>query len=211
MCVSLIEEAVGKYRAAVYGKNEMISTSEILLKEAKAMATKMVGHAWLFGDILDVDWEICAVGLIRAAINAGVAYPDLGRFCMAVVDPDFARKVKKGDFIVAGENMGYGHDHDHACLSIKGAGVAAVLCDSTNSNFFRNCVDHGLAVVEYPGIHAATEQGDELEIDLAAGRIRNLTKQEEFEFTPYPSSLLAIIGAGGLYARLKQQISQGTV
>jgi 3-isopropylmalate/(R)-2-methylmalate dehydratase small subunit len=177
------------------------------------MATKMRGQAWLFGDILDVDYDICVVGKQRVLRDKGlpITAEALGQFCMAVHDPDFAKNVKKGDFIVAGENMGYGHDHDHACLSIKGAGVGAVLCNSTNSNFFRNCVDHGLPVVEYPGIHDATEQGDELEIDLAAGRIRNLTKQKEFEFTPYPSSLLAIIEAGGLYPRLTQQVAEGTV
>ena len=177
------------------------------------MATKMRGQAWLFGDILDVDYEICAVDVARTLREKGLPLTaeNLGQFCMTMVDPDFPKKVKKGDFIVAGENMGYGHDHDQACLAIKGAGVAAVLCDSTNSNFFRNCVDHGLPVVEYPGIHAATEQGDELEVDLATGRIRNLTKQKEFEFTPYPSSLLAIIEAGGLYPRLTQQVAEGTV
>jgi 3-isopropylmalate/(R)-2-methylmalate dehydratase small subunit len=177
------------------------------------MATKMRGRAWLFGDILDVDYDICAVDVARTLREKGLPLTaeNLGQFCMTMVDPDFPKKVKKGDFIVAGENMGYGHDHDQACLAIKGVGVAAVLCDSTNSNFFRNSVDHGLPVVEYPGIHAATEQGDELEVDLSAGRIRNLTKQKDFEFTPYPAPMLEIIESGGVYPRLKQQYAKGTV
>lgn len=176
------------------------------------MATKMSGHAWLFGDILDVDYEICAVGVARTLREKKLPVTEetLGQFCMTVVDPDFPKKVKKGDFIVAGENMGYGHDHDQACLAIKGVGVAAVLCDSTNSNFFRNCVDHGLPVVEYSGIHAATEQGDELEVDLVAGRIRNLTKKAEFEFTPYPPTLLTILDAGGVYPLLKERFAKAS-
>ena len=176
------------------------------------MATKMKGQAWLFGDILDVDYEICAVDVARTlrAKKLPINEATLGQFCMTVVDPDFPKKVKKGDFIVAGENMGYGHDHDQACLAIKGVGVAAVLCDSTNSNFFRNCVDHGLPVVEYPGIHAATEQGDEMEVDLVAGRIRNLTKKSEFEFVPYPAAMLEVLDAGGVYPLLEKRFAKAT-
>jgi 3-isopropylmalate/(R)-2-methylmalate dehydratase small subunit len=173
--------------------------------------TKLRGHAWVFGDILDVDWEICPFETLRTLMHQGIAATpeSLGPYCMTVVDPDFPKKVQKGDVIVAGENMGYGHDHDHACISIKGAGVAAVLCDSTNGNFYRNSVEHGLPIIEYPGIRAATEQGDEIEVDLAEGRVRNVTQGKEFRFTPYPQTLLDMIEAGGLYPHLKAQIAQG--
>ena len=174
------------------------------------MRTKLRGRAWVFGDILDVDWEICSFETLRLLGTKGIppTPESLGPYCMAVVDPDFAKKVKKGDFIVAGENMGYGHDHDHACMSIKGAGIAAALCDSTNANFFRNSVEHGLPIVEYPGIRPMTKQGDEIEVDLSEGTIRNLTQGKKFRFTPYPRTLLDMIDAGGIYPYLKQQFSK---
>ncbi|MDO8690285.1 MAG: 3-isopropylmalate dehydratase [Dehalococcoidia bacterium] len=174
---------------------------------------RMKGKAWTFGDIMDVDWEICSYDTVRGLKAKGLARdPEtLGQYCMTAVDPDFPKKVQKGDFIVAGENFGYGHDHDHSCISIKGAGVAAVICDSTNSNFFRNSVEHGLPIVEYPGIRKRTREGDEIELDLVAGTIKNLTKGEDYEFTPYPQILLEMIEAGGIYPRLKQQIAAGEV
>jgi 3-isopropylmalate/(R)-2-methylmalate dehydratase small subunit len=97
------------------------------------MESKLRGKAWVFGDILDVDWEICSFEELRTLQAKGVkpSPESLGPYCMTVVDPEFPKKVQKGDFIVAGENMGYGHDHDHASMSIQGAGVAAVVCDST--------------------------------------------------------------------------------
>ena len=174
-------------------------------------ATKMHGEAWTFEGLLDVDWEICAFELLRQLRAEGrpTTPEELGKYCMVNVDPDFPKKVKRGDFIVAVENMGYGHDHDHACQSIKGAGVAAVLCDSTNANFFRNSVDWGLPIVECPGILEATRQGDTLEVDIEQGTVTNATQGRTFHFTPYPRSLLEIIEDGGVYPHLKKEVAAG--
>ncbi|MCL5951285.1 MAG: 3-isopropylmalate dehydratase [Chloroflexi bacterium] len=175
------------------------------------MTTKLKGRAWTFGDVMDVDWEICPFEIFQQFIAKGkMPTPeDLGQYCMTTVDPNFPKKVKKGDFIVAGETFGYGHDHDHACKAIKGAGVAAVICDSTSGNFFRMSLEHGLPVVQYPGIRKLTAEGDEIELDLAGGVIRNMTKGKEYHFIPYPSFLLEMIEAGGLYPRLKQRAAAG--
>ncbi|MBI2886195.1 MAG: 3-isopropylmalate dehydratase [Chloroflexi bacterium] len=172
---------------------------------------EMRGRGWTFEGILDVDWHICSFELLRRLREQGIPITDeeLGKYCMTNVDPDFPKKVQKGDFIVAGENMGYGHDHDHACRSIKGAGVAAVLCDSTNANFLRNSIEHGLPIVECPGILEATKPGDTLRVDLAAGVVANLTQEKVFHFRPYPPFLLEMIEAGGLYPHLKKEIAAG--
>ncbi|HLE81224.1 MAG TPA: 3-isopropylmalate dehydratase [Dehalococcoidia bacterium] len=174
-------------------------------------ARKMRGEGWTFDGILDVDWQICSFALLRELRASGVAITDeeLGKYCMVNVDPEFPKKVKAGDFIVAGDNMGYGHDHDHACRSIKGAGVAAVLCDSTNGNFMRNCLDHGLPIIEYPGIRAATKQGDTLEVDLETGTITNITREKVFHFRPFPAFLIESIEDGGTYPHLKKEVAAG--
>ncbi len=174
---------------------------------------KLRGGAWVFGDLMDVDWEICPYDVIVQLRGKGVPVTDeeVGKYCMVNVDPDFPKKVKKGDFIVAGENFGYGHDHYHACVSIKGAGVGAVVCESTNANFMRNSLHHALPVIVCKGIKSKVKQGDELEIDLAAGTITNLTTGEGLRFVPFPDFLLEIMGAGGLYPHLKKQIKEGKV
>ena len=120
---------------------------------ARGEQRRLRGSAWVFRGILDVDWEICSYALVRDLQRKGIlTYEQLGPYCMVNVDPGFPRKVRPGDFIVAGENMGYGHDHDHACMSIRGAGVGAVLCESAAPYFLRNSIDHGLPVLEVPGV-----------------------------------------------------------
>lgn len=177
--------------------------------------TKLLrGRVWHFEGIMDVDWEICPVEHMHAfREDPGQSYEqrleELGRYCMTTVDPDFPKKVRPGDIIVGGEGFGYGHDHDHACMSLRGAGVAAVLCEATNSNFMRNAVHHGLAVVEVKGVLAGTATGDEVEVDLGGGTVRNLSRGTTLTFVPYPDFLLDILAAGGLYRQLAEQVRAG--
>jgi len=170
----------------------------------------MRGQVWKFPGVLDVDWEICSYLLVRQLQEKGpVTEGDLGPHCLVNVDPDFPKKVSRGDFVVAGPNMGYGHDHDHASMALKGAGVGAVLCESAAPYFLRNSIDHGLPVIEIPNIMRLVDQGDELSVDLRAGRVENLTKQgTPLTFSPLPDFLLDVLDAGGIYPLLKPRYAQ---
>jgi 3-isopropylmalate/(R)-2-methylmalate dehydratase small subunit len=165
------------------------------------------GNAWVFRGMLDIDYEICSYNLCRD-LRADTAEA-LGKYCMVNVDPDFPKKVQKGDFIVAEDNMGYGHDHDHGCLAIIGAGVGAVLCESAAPYFLRNSIEHWLPVVELPGIVAATTQGDALEVDLIAGTVRNARTGGMLTFTPPPDFILEMITAGGIYPLVTRMAQDG--
>ncbi len=169
---------------------------------------KLRGKAWIFGDILDVDFDICPIEATRGKAKTE---EDYGKLCMINIDPEFPKKVKKGDFIVAGENVGYGHDHESAPMAIKGCGVASVICESTNRNFFRNSIHLGLPVIECVGIKSKVKEGDELEVDLAAGKINNLTSGKEIGFSSYPDFLLEIIDAGGIYSLINKKLAEGDV
>lgn len=178
------------------------------------MTNILRGKAWCFPGVMDVDWEICPVEHLHAFREDSTKtyeqrLAELGRYCMYKVDPEFAQNVRAGDFIIGSEGFGYGHDHDHACMSIRGAGVAAVLCEATNSNFMRNAIHHGLPVVEVKNIITGTTKGDELEVDLAKGIVRNLSNDKTFTFEPYPEFLIEIIEAGGLYMHLESQVKAG--
>jgi len=173
----------------------------------ESMKHVLHGNAWIFRGMLDIDYEICSYNLCRD-LRADTAEA-LGKYCMVNVDPDFPRKVRKGDFIVAEQNMGYGHDHDHGCLSIIGAGVGAVLCESAAPYFLRNSIEHGLPVVELSGIVAATAQGDALEVDLIAGRVRNARTGIVLSFVPPPDFILEMIVAGGVYPLIKRMAAEG--
>ncbi len=169
--------------------------------------TPLRGNAWVFPGLLDIDFEICSYNLVRD-LRADTAAA-LGAYCMVNVDPEFPQKVKKGDFIVAGENMGYGHDHDHGCLALLGAGVGGVICESAAPYFLRNSIEHGLPVVELPGVFAAVAQGDALEVDLAAGTFRNLRSGAQLSFAPAPDFILEIVAAGGIYPLLEGMAREG--
>ena len=171
----------------------------------------MRGRAWVFRGVLDVDWEICVFEVSHQLQAKGIYTPEeIGKYCMAKVDPDFAKKVQKGDFII-GEFMGFGHDHDHACLSILGAGVAAVICEISAPYFLRNSIERGLPVVELPGILDAVNQGDQLEVDLEKGRLTNTSSGRQLEFEPMPAFILDKLAVGGMVPLLKREVDAGRI
>ena len=131
---------------------------------------------------------------------------ELGAHCMEGIAPEFSRKVKAGDIIMATTNFGCGSSREVAPISIKGAGVACVVAKTFARIFFRNAINIALPVLECPEAVDNSDPDDELEIDLATGRIRNLTKDKVFVAAPYPEFISGIIAAGGLleYIRAKK-------
>jgi 3-isopropylmalate/(R)-2-methylmalate dehydratase small subunit len=168
--------------------------------------TPLRGQAWCFGGLLDVDWEICPRRLKEEFRQRGgpITNEDYGKHCMSVVDPTFATRVKRGDFIVGEGGFGYGHDHHHACQSILGCGVAAVLCESSTPYFLRNSFNLGLLVLEIPGIFAATSTGDRLLVDIDKSVVVNETTHWQAAFSELPAFLLEIIDAGGVLGLVEQ-------
>jgi len=131
---------------------------------------------------------------------------ELGKYCFHDLDESFSQKVKPGDIIVAGENFGCGSSREHAPLAIKGAGIAAVIAESFARIFLRNSINIGLTVIEAPGISQFADEGDELEVDLDAGEIRNLSKNTSLKFNPLPEFLNRIIAVGGLIEFAKERL-----
>ena len=172
------------------------------------MALKFKGKVWIFGDNLDVDFEIVPFRKFDAGI---IKLEDVGNWCMINLDPDFPKKVKKGDIMVAGMNMGCGHDHIQANLAIKQCGISCVIAESFDRNFFRNSIAVGLPIIEYKGINQNVKVGEELEIDLHAGTIKNLTTGKSFKFTPFPDFLLETLEADGIDSYTDKLIAEGKV
>jgi 3-isopropylmalate/(R)-2-methylmalate dehydratase small subunit len=172
------------------------------------MALKFKGKTWVFGDNLDVDFEIIPFRKYDAGL---IKDSDLGNWCMTNVDPDFPKKVKKGDIMVVGTNMGCGHDHGGANSAIKQCGISCVIAESFDRNFFRNSIAIGLPIIEYKGIKQNVKEGDELEVDLHAGTIKNLTTGKSLKFTPFPDFLQEILELGGIRAYTDKLIAEGKV
>jgi len=159
------------------------------------------GKAHIFGDDVNTDEIIPARYLNRID-------PDhLAAHCMEDADPDFVRKVAPGDILVAGKNFGCGSSREHAPLAIKAAGVGCVVARGFARIFFRNAINTGLPIVACPEAVEDTSPGDELEIDLAGGRLTNHTTGRSFTFPPFSKEIQEIVAAGGLMAFVKQRLA----
>ncbi len=127
---------------------------------------------------------------------------ELAKHVMEDVDPTFYGRLEKGDFLVAGKNFGCGSSREQAPMAIKYAGISAVLAKSFARIFYRNCFNLGL-----PAIEVDTDQfseGDELEVDLDRGVIRNKTQNSEIKIAPLPKTMQTLLADGGLVEHFKK-------
>ena len=159
-----------------------------------------MAKAFRYGDQVDTDVIIPA----RYLTTADEA--ELGKHALEDIDPTFAAEVRPGDVVVAGANFGCGSSREHAPLALKGAGVSAVVAESFARIFFRNAINTGLPIVVCPDAVAATESGDEVEVDAASATVRNVTKGLEFQGEPMPEFVRAIASAGGLIPYVRAQL-----
>lgn len=154
-------------------------------------ATILKGRAFKFGD--DISTDLIIAGKY-AHLRSNL--PELAKHAMEDANPDFIKLVKPGDFIVAGSNFGLGSSREHAPLVIKMAGVSAILAKSFARIFFRNAINQGVPALICPTDKIA--DGDNLEISLDEGIIRNITRNESYSFTRIPAAMLSILNEGGL-------------
>jgi len=132
---------------------------------------------------------------------------ELARHCMEDIDKDFISRVEPGDIIMATTNFGCGSSREHAPLAIKAAGISCIIAKSFARIFFRNAINIGLPLLECREAVDNTEAGDILEVELASGRIKNLTRGTEFMAEPYPDFMAELISAGGLIAYTKNRLA----
>ena len=155
------------------------------------------GKAHRFGD--DISTDHITPGRL-AHLRSDL--PELAKHVLEDADPTFAGRVQPGDFVVAGSNFGLGSSREHAPLVIKMSGIAAVLAKSVARIFFRNAINLGL-----PILVCDTDQikdGDQLQVDLAAGTIRNVTGGTDLTFGKIPEVMLRILDAGGMIPYIKE-------
>ena len=149
------------------------------------------GKAWKFGD--DISTDLIAPGRY---FHLRSNLPELAKHVLEDADPQFASKMNKGDFVVGGNNFGLGSSREHAPLVIKLAGVSAILAKSVARIFFRNAINLGLPVLLCDT--DKIDDWDELEVDLAAGTVDDITNGNHLTFSRIPEVMLSILDEGGL-------------
>ena len=132
---------------------------------------------------------------------------ELAKHCMEDIDEDFVSKVKPGDIIMATTNFGCGSSREHAPLAIKAAGISCIIAKTFARIFFRNAINIGLPSLECEEAVDKTEAGDILEVELASGKIKNLTSGMVFTAKPYPDFMAELIAAGGLIEYTKRRLA----
>ena len=153
---------------------------------------KAQGIAHTYADNVDTDVIIPA-----RYLNTPNAR-ELAAHCMEDIDPDFVKKVKEGDIIVAGWNFGCGSSREHAPLAIKTSGVSCVIASTFARIFYRNAINIGLAILECPEAARDIKSGDEVDVDFDTGVITNVTTGKTYQAQPFPPFIQNIIQNGGL-------------
>ncbi|MBI0583491.1 MAG: 3-isopropylmalate dehydratase small subunit [Methanomassiliicoccus sp.] len=159
--------------------------------------TVMSGKAHTFGDNLNTDYVISGKYKFKT-----LDMNELAKHVMEDIRPGFYDEIEKGDFVVAGENLGAGSSREQAPLVLKAAGIGAVVAKSFARIFYRNCINVGLPVIEVDTSNIA--EGDVLEVDIAGGVVKNVTKGMVLEAKPLPSVMMKILADGGLAEHLKK-------
>lgn len=162
---------------------------------------KFSGKTHKFGADIDTDAIIPARYLNTSEPS------ELAKHCMEDADPDFMKKMKSGDVIVAEKNFGCGSSREHAPIAIKAAGISCVIAKSFARIFYRNSFNMGLPILECSEAVDGISDGDDLEVDTDSGKIINKTTGKEYKAQPIPPFMQELIESGGLmeYVKVKKK------
>ena len=167
------------------------------------MQNELTGKAFVYGPNIDTDQ-------IYPGRFLDLTDPDqVGKHAMEGADPSFVKEVQPGDFIVASTNFGCGSSREHAAVTLKAAGVGAILADSFGRIFYRNAINLGVPLIVCPGISKKIKRGDKLRLDMTTGTVTNETTGEELQAEALSDYVMNILASGGIKPLIKQQYGNG--
>ena len=156
---------------------------------------KACGTVHKYGDNVDTDVIIPA----RYLNSSDPA--ELAKSCMEDIDPDFVKRVQKGDIMVANKNFGCGSSREQAPEIIKALGVQCVIAKSFARIFFRNSINNGLLLIEQPDLHDNVKEGDQVTVVMNEHVEHN---GKQYPIASLPENLMDIIQAGGLVKAMRK-------
>lgn len=158
------------------------------------------GKVWKVGNDIDTDVIIAARYLNDASDENMKAH------CLEDIIPDFSNVITAGDILVAGKNFGCGSSREHAPIAIKVSGVSCVIAESFARIFYRSAINIGLPIITCLEASAEIQAGDELEVDVENGVIKNITQGKEYQGETFPPFIQQIIDAGNLLNYVKAKV-----
>ena len=156
-----------------------------------------MAKAWTFGENMNTD------EIIPGRYNITIDPLELAKNVFCEVKPEYAKNVQPGDIIVGGQNFGCGSSREHAPIAIKGSQAKCIIAPSFARIFFRNCINIGLPILECPAAVADITEGDDIDVDLASGKILNRTNGKQYQANALPDFVLKIADSGGIVNFLK--------
>jgi 3-isopropylmalate/(R)-2-methylmalate dehydratase small subunit len=145
---------------------------------------------WKFGNDIDTDQIISSQYIMLPSVE------EMKQYTFESLDPEFTRKVKKGDIIIGGRNFGCGSSREQAPIVLKELGIHSVIAVSFARIFFRNSINIGLPLIICPEIYNEVTPEDKLSVSFEKGEIE--CKGKNYYFNKYPEHLMKIIDSGGL-------------
>jgi 3-isopropylmalate/(R)-2-methylmalate dehydratase small subunit len=159
------------------------------------MSVVVKGRVWKFGDQVNTDY-------MAPGFTFQMEWEEARQHILHIHDR-FASEVRPGDVIVAGRNFGCGSSRENAPANLKRLGIGCVVAESFGRIFYRNCIAIALPAMACPGVAAAFEEGQQLEFDMAAARVTNLTTGVSLSGPPMSEDLVRIIEQGGILPLLR--------
>jgi len=159
----------------------------------------ITGKTHVFGNNIDTD-QIYP-GRYLELVNPH----EIAKYCMAGARANFASEVKEGDIVVGGTNFGCGSSREHAAISLKHAGIGAVVAKSFARIFYRNSINLGLALIVCPGIDELKLNGENITINIEKGSIVNNATDIQIPCEPISEYAMEILENGGIKNMIKAQ------
>ena len=153
------------------------------------------GTIFKFHNDLDTDQIIASQYLLLPNLE------EMKSHAFESLDPDFAQKVKPGDFVVGGENFGCGSSREQAPEIIKALGIQCVIAKSFARIFFRNSINNGLLLIEQPDLYDDMKEGDTIDVVMNQHVDYN---GKEYPIASLPENLMGIIQPGGLVKAMRK-------
>jgi len=158
------------------------------------------GTVHIVGDHIDTD-QIYPGRYIEITNPA-----EISDHCLEGVDPSLRRRIKPGDFVVAGQNFGCGSSREHAAITLLHSGVGAVVAESFARIFYRNAINLGLPVIVCPGVSQKVTDGDEISLDVAEGLLINHSTGETLKCEQLSTYVMEILSNGGIKPLFRKRL-----
>ena len=163
-----------------------------------------MGRLWLFEETINTD--VLAPGFyMKSPID------ELSKHCLEAIRPEFASNVRKGDVILAGENMGVGSSREQAAEVLKFLGVSCIIAKSFAGIFYRNSINLGLPVFTLPSEPSLPKQvvdGSFVNFDFDSTTLNLEQPSLQVKLDPLPKFLRELITDGGLVSHLEKRFSE---